>query len=360
MQKLERQLDQQLQANQSLQQKLQAFTQNNQQLEFQLTAQQKKLEFQTKLLLESKAKQTAQEKQIQTLKIQLSKTETKLAAIAQEAGLDRAFAHQIRLEEEAQRLNFELLKQQEANNNLQRELRITANALLIKEGELLPRGAQSAKEVLRGSLLRTIAALKEEADALDSIAKASEQKLERKTLDMETLKTQLTASTLENADLTQRNEQLICEILSQQEEQAALGQKNHDLLQKARSMAVGSRGQQKLSQELQRENAELQGRVEKAYLADELEKQNKMLKRNFEILQDKFEQVLRDNELLERETGELRDSVERFQEQFNEQKLQKLNSEVMRLQQENEGLVKSKNALQKALITAAKIKKIGE
>lgn len=117
------------------------------------------------------AERCALQKENDKLKQYSGKMETKLALAAQQSGLANAIEKQSSLEKQLTARNVRIGELENVIESLKKELRITANALAMKEEEWGLRLNESGKaskscaDQLRTSLLRTIAALKHETDA---------------------------------------------------------------------------------------------------------------------------------------------------------------------------------------------------
>lgn len=118
------------------------------------------------------AERSTLQKENERLKQYSGKMETKLCLAAQQSGLANAIEKQSSLEKQLAARDVQIEELKNVIESLKKEIRITANALAMKEEDwgLRSNGfgkanKQSCADQLKTSLLRTIAALKHETDA---------------------------------------------------------------------------------------------------------------------------------------------------------------------------------------------------
>lgn len=118
------------------------------------------------------AERCALQKENDRLRKYSGKMETKLSLAAQQSGLASAIEKQSSLEKQVAARNARIGELENVIEGLKKEIRITANALAMKEEDWGLRSSgfgkpskQSCADQLKTSLLRTVAALKHETDA---------------------------------------------------------------------------------------------------------------------------------------------------------------------------------------------------
>lgn len=125
------------------------------------------------------AERAKQEREAQALRLHAHKVEAKLTVTAQQSGLAASIEKQARLEQALADRDAAAAVLEAQVAQLKQELSVTANALALKEEDwgVRPAGVRGPDAVhsLRGSLLRTVTALKHESDAFALQAREEER-----------------------------------------------------------------------------------------------------------------------------------------------------------------------------------------
>ncbi|CAL6047291.1 Conserved_hypothetical protein [Hexamita inflata] len=322
---------------------LQKFTQQTQQcgeLQHQLDIQSRKLHFDTKVQLQQKQEIESLQAQIAPLKQKAQKLETQLFTTSKQNGVYAMAQRQINLEQELQQSQVKLQEQLKQNADLRREIKITSEALVLKESSFYnTESTIPVHEQIRGSLLRTISALKSECDVFEKLHSESQVKIQQ-------------LSEL-NRKLENENLSLIQQVQITEEKFTISAEenilvKNIQLeLENERQKSEVLTSRLKIASNI---NNELQNTIKQRADYQQIVQLNNQLKQELRNREDEIENIK--NEMVNIQQNQYNKANEEIIKQADE--FQRLNQTVVQMHQEIEQLKGDKQRLQKVLCTMAK------